>query len=243
MSSFQVRLRKKNPGGGVGKVLRTIGPYPTAAAAKAEAQALADKRTFRSDVQLTVEGVGARKANGKKRTTGRKRNPTSRRDLDPQQEVLFDTLKLIAENDGTSFPHAVTAVDAAWRDYRRERDQNEREDFRVIRDLLIKTLLSTDAGWKRTNGRKKNGLVVRGKGRTQFTAPVAENDRFTAPSTMGPTIHRVKNPKLTAAGHKTILGHHVTGKRGAYVVHPYGKSFGTLVAVRAWLKGHVAESR
>lgn len=269
--AYKIRLRKKNPGGKPGAVVGEIGRYASQATAAREAQALADKRAFQPGVQITVETVGrkgtetprtsgvrqgmgkrrsvARKANGKKARKGnskRKRNNAagSRLDLDPQQEVLYDTLKTYAENDGDSYPHAVTAVDKAWSTYRKERDANERGDFNYVRALLITALVRGDAGWKRTNGKKGGGKRKANKGLKRTAKRnglyVRTPEGFVDVDFDGSFK---QNPKLKAAGNRTILGHHVTGRKGSWTVHPYGKTFRDLVGVRSWLKRHIAEAR
>jgi hypothetical protein len=62
--------------------------------------------------------------------------------LDPSQEDLFDALLVVAENDGDAYRKrdAVLAVSNAWKEWKKETDQNLREDFRAIQKKLEKAL-------------------------------------------------------------------------------------------------------
>ena len=57
--TYEIRLRRKNPNGPPGAIVGRLGTYPTQAAAKTDAQRLADKRTFAPGVQITVEPKGS----------------------------------------------------------------------------------------------------------------------------------------------------------------------------------------
>jgi len=68
-----------------------------------------------------------------------KRNPAH--DFDSNQQTLYDTLMLVAENKADYYPHdPAGAVRYAWRDYKRRRNESEGEDFRVIKNALVTDL-------------------------------------------------------------------------------------------------------
>jgi hypothetical protein len=74
--------------------------------------------------------------------------------MDPQQEELFDALMLIAENDGDAYRKrdAAMAVASAWAEWKKEHDQNLREDFRAIQKNLVKAL---QAQWARAEAESR----------------------------------------------------------------------------------------
>ena len=63
--AYEIRLRKKNPGKKPGPVVGKLGTYATQAAAKTDAQRLADSGTFKKGIQVTVE----------KKTNPKRKNP------------------------------------------------------------------------------------------------------------------------------------------------------------------------
>ena len=89
--AYEIRLRKKDTKGKPGKIIGRLGQYATIKAAKPDAQALADRRTFAPGVQITIEKVPTRRKNGISRgralahsaniaqATGRLYNPRTRR--------------------------------------------------------------------------------------------------------------------------------------------------------------------
>ena len=78
--------------------------------------------------------------------------------LDPSQEELYDALMLIAENDGDAYRKrdANMAVASAWAEWKKEHDQNLREDFRVVQKKLVKALQDQ---WKRHEAESRRAHV------------------------------------------------------------------------------------
>ena len=66
----------------------------------------------------------------------------SRLALDSDQEVLYDALMMLAENDGKAYAKmdARQAVANAYESYRRSQGENLRADFRAVKGLLEKDL-------------------------------------------------------------------------------------------------------
>jgi hypothetical protein len=71
--------------------------------------------------------------------------------LDPSAEDLFDALLVIAENDGDAYraKDAKMAVRNAWRDWKKETDENLAEDFKSVQAKLEKALKDRWAKEKR----------------------------------------------------------------------------------------------
>jgi hypothetical protein len=63
--------------------------------------------------------------------------------MDPDQERLFNNLHMRATNEGRFYNRrdAKGAVDFAFREYQKDRDRADREDFRIIKDRLEKAIL------------------------------------------------------------------------------------------------------
>jgi len=78
--------------------------------------------------------------------------------LDPSQEDLFDALLLIAENDGDAYRKrdAAAAVATAWKDWKKETDENLAEDFRAIKSKLEKALKDR---WKREGKESRQATI------------------------------------------------------------------------------------
>lgn len=62
--------------------------------------------------------------------------------LDPDQERMFNEIKMMAENEGRFYQKkdAKGAVEFAWREYQKNKARDMRDDFRKIKNHLVKTL-------------------------------------------------------------------------------------------------------
>ena len=74
---------------------------------------------------------------------------TDKRGMDSDQEILYDALMLIAENDGDSYrkQDAKGAVEKAFQGYQRTKQDDLRDDFKAIKKKLSNTL---GQEWKKT---------------------------------------------------------------------------------------------
>jgi hypothetical protein len=74
--------------------------------------------------------------------------------MDADEEDLYDALMLIAENDSKAYSErkrdprraATGAVMRAWKDWKEEVDRNREEDFKSVKDKLVKDL---QAQWRK----------------------------------------------------------------------------------------------
>lgn len=223
MAKYQIRLRKKNPGGKPGAVVGRLGSYPTQKAAKTDAQRLADKRVFNPATQITVEAIQG---------SPRSRSSALRKSQAIAKATRYSNPKKTRKFNGKVYTYAGTGPKSKANRIAKEL-RAAGSAARVVKDGKQWALYTR----LRTAPVRSNPRLSRR--RTSFTAPVAENDRFTGPVSMSaPTAYR-KNPSDW-----TYLGHDIVGKRGDWTVLPYGKRFKKKTTAKRWISAHVRrESR